>query len=107
MSGRSANERRRILADTGWAPYGRGLVREIRVLTEEPRTRGLGPVGEATYKSGGRKFPAQLHEELISLIYTPALANDPPHEVHAPWGIQTRVTTSHTKSSDLTSLFLR
>ena len=48
----------------------RGLVREIRVLTEEHIRRGLGPAGEATYESGARKFPAQLHEELISLIYT-------------------------------------
>jgi len=70
MRGQSANERRRILADTGWDPYGGVSYEKIRVLTEEPRTKSAGPAGEATYESGARKFPAQLHEELISLVYT-------------------------------------
>jgi len=36
--GLSANERRRILADAGWASCGRGLVKRSGSLREEPRT---------------------------------------------------------------------
>jgi len=50
-----------------------------------------------------QEFPAQLHDKLISLIYTPARTNDPPMGSMHPRGIQTRVTTSHAESSDLTT----
>ena len=50
-----------------------------------------------------QEFPAQLHDELISLIYTPARTNDPPTGSMHLGGIQTRVTTCHAKSSDLTT----
>jgi len=71
MRGQSANEqKRRNLADAGWAPDGGVSYERSESLRRNHVRRGLGPAGETTYESGARKFPAQLHKELISLIYT-------------------------------------
>jgi len=50
-----------------------------------------------------QESPAQLHDELISLMYTPARANDPPTGSMHLGGIQTRVTISHAESPGLTT----
>jgi len=51
-----------------------------------------------------QEFSARLHDELISLINTPASTNDPPTGSMHLGGIRTRVTTSHAESSDLTTI---
>jgi len=70
MRGQSANEQKKNLGRRWLGSYGGVSYKRSKSLRRNNIQRDLVPTGEATYESGAGKFPAQLHEELISLIYT-------------------------------------
>jgi len=67
---------------------------------------GLDPCGGSHIRGLDASSPLERIRQLISLITTPARTNDPPTGSMHLGGIPTRVTTSHAKSSDLTSALI-
>ena len=62
----------------------------------------MDPCGGSHVRGLDAGSPLRRIRQLISLIITPARTNDPPTGSMHLGGIQTRITTSHAESSDLT-----
>jgi len=93
-----ANELREYGRTSLLAARGR-IRRKVWVLAGT----GLDPYGGSHVRSLDASSPLRRIRQLISLINTPARTNDLPTGSMHPGGILSRVTASHTESSDLTS----